>query len=511
MKKKNQGIRTLVTSAVLLVLVIAGAWTLKARNEAREAQAAAAEAAAEEAAQAEAEAAAQAEAEAQAQQAAEEAAAQAQQEEAAQEQAASEAKAAYVTDYESAPLLNTTPVRYLSMEAGATEDEVRFNWMSPSGSAGQVNWTASDTGETAVFTAECAASVSEPGYYVNKASVTGLRPGVTYTYKVGNDAGGWSPEYQYTVPNVNTAEGFTFLVTSDAEIGQDQNHEMETTVEDWDKMVTRLTSYVPEAQFLIHAGDQVGAYGSAEQYGGFLDHLGLYRIPLVPVVGNHDVPNESSMNMYGYARGPYFYEHFNVPNRSDAYGINDGDHTGDYYFIRGDVLFIVLNSCTDQETDIHEEYVPQVIAEHPDTKWRIIIQHYPPYSGVLKYQEEMDPWVANSLAYICEDNDIDLVISGHDAAYSRSAFTNRKCEVYEGYDYSSGAVAVNPEGTMHVTCSTASGSIYRDASPNDKLVFQGQPYAPVALRFDVTPTELHLTAYLADSWTVYDEYTIQKT
>lgn len=159
MKKKNQGIRTLVTSAVLLVLVIAGAWTLKARNEAREAQAAAAEAAAEEAAQAEAEAAAQAEAEAQAQQAAEEAAAQAQQEEAAQEQAASEAKAAYVTDYESAPLLNTTPVRYLSMEAGATEDEVRFNWMSPSGSAGQVNWTASDTGETAVFTAECAASV----------------------------------------------------------------------------------------------------------------------------------------------------------------------------------------------------------------------------------------------------------------------------------------------------------------------------------------------------------------
>ena len=47
MKKKNNGIRTLVTSAVLLVLVIAGAWTLKARNEAREAQAAAAEEAAQ--------------------------------------------------------------------------------------------------------------------------------------------------------------------------------------------------------------------------------------------------------------------------------------------------------------------------------------------------------------------------------------------------------------------------------------------------------------------------------
>ena len=171
----------------------------------------------------------------------------------------------------------------------------------------------------------------------------------------------------------------------------------------------------------------------------------------------------------------------------------------------------MLNSCTSQMTDIHEQYVPQVIAEHPDTKWRIIIQHYPAYSSIGKYQEEMDPWIRNSLAYICEDNDIDLVISGHDAAYSRSAFTNRKCEPYEGYDYSSGATAVNPEGTMHVTCSTASGSIYREVAPNSNLVVEGQPHVPMALRFDVTDTELHLRAYLVDSWTVYDEYTIQKT
>ena len=352
--------------------------------------------------------------------------------------------------------------------------------MSPSASAGQVSWYTVQNGELQTVTAECAASATMPGYYVNKATVTGLQPGMTYAYKVGNDAGGWSPEYRYTVPDVNTDEGFTFLVTSDAEIGIDQNNEMQVTIDDWDKVVTRLTNYVPEAQFLIHAGDQVGEFGDAEEY------------------------------ELGYPAGPYFYEHFNVPNRSEEYGYSDGDKNGDYYFIRGDVLFIVLNSCTSQMTDIHEQYVPQVIAEHPDTKWRIIIQHYPAYSSIGKYQEEMDPWIRNSLAYICEDNDIDLVISGHDAAYSRSAFTNRKCEPYEGYDYSSGATAVNPEGTMHVTCSTASGSIYRDASPNDKLVFQGQPYAPVALRFDVTDTELRLRAYLVDSWTVYDEYTIRK-
>ena len=123
-------------------------------------------------------------------------------------------------------------------------------------------------------------------------------------------------------------------MTSDAEIGIDQNNEMQVTIDDWDKVVTRLTNYVPEAQFLIHAGDQVGEFGDAEEYAGFLDHLGLYKIPLVPVVGNHDVANEDMVEELGYPAGPYFYEHFNVPNRSEEYGYSDGDKNGDYYFIR---------------------------------------------------------------------------------------------------------------------------------------------------------------------------------
>ena len=64
---------------------------------------------------------------------------------------------------------------------------------------------------------------------------------------------------------------------------------------------------------------------------------------------------------------------------------------------------------------------------------------------------------------------------------------------------------------MHVTCSTATGSVYQGVTPNDKLVFQGQPEKPMALRIDVTDTQLHLRVYVMDSWTLYDEYTIEKT
>lgn len=416
-------------------------------------------------------------------------------------------RARFLPDYDSAPLLNTTPIKNLTMQVGAAEGEVRLNWLSPSSARGQVTWYTVQNGDFKTFDAETAASTTVPGYYVNKVVVTDAQPGLTYAYKAGN-AAGWSPEYKYTVPEDKGGD-ITFLAVSDAQIGQAQYEEVEDTIKRWDAVTNRLTNYVPEAQFMFHMGDQVAVYGDQSQYDGFLDHLGLYRIPLAPVVGNHDVPNEFSMEEVGLPGGKYFYEHFNVPHRSDI-GQSQFDLDGDYYFTRGNVLFIVLNSSTIQETDIHEQYVPRVVNKFPDIKWRVLVQHFPAYSSVEKYQNQLDPHIKNSLAYIAADNDIDLVLSGHDHAYSRTAFVDRKCQIIGDYDTKSGGVAENPDGTMYVTCGTASGCIYQAVTPEERVVFQGQPEVPTALKVDVTDNELHLTTYLVDSWTVYDEYTIKK-
>lgn len=246
MKKNNGGIRTVITAGILLVLVIAVAWTLKQKK-----------------ADASADAEIKIETPGEADDAPEEPVTEVTEtpteaEPTADPSAADEAarqeqeKSTFVTDYESEPLLSATPIKYLSLEVGGTDGEIRLNWMSPSSSAGQVSWYTVQNGDLQMVTADCSSSRTMPGYYVNKATVTGLQPGMTYAYKVGNDAGGWSPEYRYTVPEGDTKEGFTFLVTSDAQIGQDQYQEEEVSIEDWDKVVTRLTRYVPEAQFLVH-------------------------------------------------------------------------------------------------------------------------------------------------------------------------------------------------------------------------------------------------------------------
>lgn len=409
-------------------------------------------------------------------------------------------RASFVTDYESAPLLNTTPIKYLTMQQGGSPGEVNFNWFSPSGAKGQVVLYEVSGGDTQTISAQTTASATEAGFYYNKAKVTGLKEKTTYAYKVGN-GDGWSPEYQFTTKNFSG--DFSFVVTSDAQIGQSQTEDIQTTIDNWDKVVNRITKYMPDAAFLVHLGDQVAGYNDPEHYQGFFDHLGLYTMPLVPIVGNHDV------DCWDSGGGPWFYERYYVPNRSNI-GCNWADTDGDYWFRYGNVLFMVLNTNTVYPKDCHEEFVRQACGVNPDATWKIILEHYPAYSSVQKYQD-MCSGNQGTFAYMAANLGIDLYLSGHDHAYTRTAIMNEACETLGEYDYESGSVAQDPAGTLYVTTGTASGCIYQPVTDNYAAVKQGQPETLTAMRVDVTDTTLKLTTYLMDSWQVYDEYTLQKT
>lgn len=408
-------------------------------------------------------------------------------------------------DYTGGSLLNTTDIKWLTMEVGATVDEVRFNWFSTSAAAGMVEWVNAVTGETEKIEAECFLSVNREEYYVNKASVKGIVSGTTYKYRVGNDEA-WSPVYTYQAPN-DTENQLTFLVTADAQLGQSSTEEREKTAERWDGVLTKITSEVPEAQFLFHLGDHVACFGSGRDYELFLDHLALYSIPLAPIVGNHDVPNVWSVEQSGYASGPYFYEQLNVPNRSELGQTTEDSLDGNYYFIRGNTLFLVINDeCGILEE--HEQFVEKIVAEHPEAKWRILAKHYPAFISVGDAEpSDGEEWIAG----LAEKYDIDLVLTGHEHAYARTGFINESSELLEGYDYQVGKAAENPEGVLFVTCSTSSGCLYHYLGPEEKrIVYQGQPEVPMASRIDITDTELKLTTYTTEPWSIYDEYTIRK-
>ncbi len=134
-----------------------------------------------------------------------------------------------------ASLITTTPIRYLSVTVGETEEDVNFTWYSPSEEAGAVYWTTiEDTEFAKAVTVEAKAYPSDitSGYYVNRVTVTGLLPETEYLYRVGNEEA-MSPDYTYTTPAFS--DTFRFTAVGDAQIGKPVE-EVDKQKNNWHKL-----------------------------------------------------------------------------------------------------------------------------------------------------------------------------------------------------------------------------------------------------------------------------------
>lgn len=110
------------------------------------------------------------------------------------------------------------------------------------------------------------------------------------------------------------------------------DEQMEASLDDtegWATTVELMTDTFPRASFIISAGDQVELKDAEWEYTGFFTPYELTSIPVAPTYASHD-------------RALNFEYHFSLPNESEEYGV-DSNGVGDYYFTRGNALFMVLN------------------------------------------------------------------------------------------------------------------------------------------------------------------------
>lgn len=390
-----------------------------------------------------------------------------------------------------ATLITTTPIRYLSATVGSTEEEVNLTWYSPSSADGQVYWTTADDTEFAnavVYSASAVPSEITDGYYVNHVTVTGLTPETEYLYQAGNEEA-LSPVYNYTTPAFS--DSFRFTAVGDAQIGKPVE-EVDKQKNNWHKLLNKVKYHFPDTSFLVSLGDQVNDFDDNEQYNAFLNQGALYSLSLAPVKGNHDVG------------GPQFSEHFTLPNPSE-FGICDDEHDGDYWFTRGGALFMVLNTMDAARWGEHAQFIASAVEANPDAAWRIVFSHFSPYNAYESYVENahnIRPFFLDfTSAY-----DIDLVMCGHDHAYVRTYFIQEDGSYLE-YD----SPAVNPEGTMYLTLSSSSGSMYRRPTDQNEAAVSKKRDTPEVTDVQITPGSLKVITYNAETWAVTDEFEIQKT
>ncbi|MFA9376671.1 MAG: fibronectin type III domain-containing protein [Lachnotalea sp.] len=391
--------------------------------------------------------------------------------------------------------IETTGIKYLSVDVGEIESSRNFVWYSQSANDGMVLMQEESSVEVNTFytsnstSAKTKESKTEDGYYVNKATVSDLKANTTYKYVVGN-ADGWSPIYTYTTSGFDTS--FSFVAIGDPEMGIGTDDEGFDQVGVFEKTIANISGQIPSVAFLLSTGDQVGINDSNDDYASLLNHVGLYSLAFAPTIGNHDVG------------GSYFKEHFNSPNmnaiKPDADVTND-----DYYFSYNGVLFLMINANNGADfDDYHKKFIEEATAQYPDATWRVAVFHFPPFSSVEKNQA--DATAVQEMIPFLEDAGVDVVFNGHDQLYVRS-------QVMSGTSISqtvSGDSVTNPEGIVYFTLGSSSGNLFHEPIDNPNAVISGADGHPQASRVDVTPTSFKVTTYDSDTWEVYDKFEIIK-
>lgn len=463
---------------------------------------------------------------------------------------------------------------YVSIAPGANDSEMRFSWYSKEGDAVKFIYglkaDLSDGKE-----AQVTATNAQEGYKSNKVVLTDLTPGTTYYYQVsGKEIAQFNTK--------DTSDGFSFIFVGDPQIGS-SNEEKAKKPEDiakpsfikaqsdsvrsdafnWNTTLNKAYAKTNnQASFVLSAGDQIQTNAkkvgdntiSEIEYTGYLSPDLLKSLPVATTVGNHDADNAN-----------YTY-HFNPANMSSL-GANEYVG-GDYYYTYGGVLFMMLNT---QDTNIeeHKQFIENTVKANPDCKWRVVTLHQDIYGSA---EHSNEPEITNlryELTSVLEANDIDVVLTGHDHAYSRSKmlkggvktnnYTDDEFDEQLEKDMDAGEnpgqlttapgnikadttdeaekaylnylnsimdkdaveqatdgkdVAINSEGILYLTAGSSSGSKYYDLVPRQQtyIANRWQEDVPTYTVVKVTETTFTLDTYRTDTDEKIDsQFTIVKS
>ncbi|MCD8388966.1 MAG: 5'-nucleotidase C-terminal domain-containing protein, partial [Oscillospiraceae bacterium] len=109
----------------------------------------------------------------------------------------------------------------LVVNIGGTEDSISVVWYDTSENAGMLTFGG-------VEYPAAVSAAQRDGYYVNRATVTGLTASTDYTYTITSGDGEVSRSYSYSTAAFGTGETFSFAVVGDPQIGASGNADSDT-------------------------------------------------------------------------------------------------------------------------------------------------------------------------------------------------------------------------------------------------------------------------------------------
>ncbi|MCO6042393.1 metallophosphoesterase [Aeoliella sp. ICT_H6.2] len=265
-----------------------------------------------------------------------------------------------------------------------------------------VMWQTTLPGSSIVHygeTADCPQQVEGDAAEIHEVRITGLEPETLYFYCVeSKDDGGQTVTSDVSTFSTAVLPGtpFAFAVISDT-----QMHPVVAG------KLSKL-AWAQRPSFLLHPGDLVDtgvndSHWTQHFFPGM--HELISRVPMYPVLGNHE---QNARNYYEYMSLPspeYYYE-----------------------FPYGDAQFFMIDSNRNVGPGSEQyEWLDEQLGKS-QAKWKFVCHHHPPYSS--DENDYGDLWKTNKssrgdlrarqLSTLYDKHKVDIVWNGHIHSYERT-------------------------------------------------------------------------------------------
>lgn len=243
------------------------------------------------------------------------------------------------------------------------------------------------------------------GNVMHKAFVSGLAAGCAYTYQVG-DGAAWSEVGSFTTDDGD--DNLNFIVVGDVQASSLENFEAAADI------VGKAYEVMPDAEFYATLGDFTNDSTNEEWdlYGEAFCAINM-NTTLVPITGNHD-------------RVDNWFDHMFALDTTESVQTKNGVN---YSFDYGNVHIAVVN--TNDLIAISNSQLEWLKNDMNSTSadWKIVMMHKAPYSMGKDIKWPDAQYLQEALTAVCDETNVDIVMSGHDHTYLRTKPLNNNTVV----------------------------------------------------------------------------------
>lgn len=230
-----------------------------------------------------------------------------------------------------------------------------------------------------------------------------LEPETLYAYRVGDGGNYWSEWIQFKTAS-KEAKPFKFVYFGDAQNG---------ILSHWSRTFRMSYQTAPDASFALHAGDLINQSHNDNEWAEWYKAGGFVHSQWsgVPVTGNHEYIDRKTKDLND-TLAIQWRPQFTLPVVTE---LPEELHETVYTLEYQGMQMIVLNS---NKLIAEQSAYLKAQLEKPGFRWKVVTFHHSMFSPRRGISEKSD-LMEKEWRPLLEKYNVDLVLQGHDHAYTR--------------------------------------------------------------------------------------------